>query len=98
MPNGIDGIFGSETEAAVRAAQRWFGLPVTGQVDDPTWEEIYDQFSGIENATLRNRETFPNDESTPNRGRYAKTSTIRQFPGADLSVGSRDTVSQEVVR
>ena len=97
-PLAIDGIFGSETEAAVRAAQRWFGLPVTGQVDDPTWEEIYDQFSGIENATLRNRETFPNDDSAPNRGRYAKTSTIRQFPGTDLSVGSRDAVSQEVVR
>ena len=97
-PLAIDGIFGSETEAAVRAAQRWFGIPVTGQVDDPTWEEIYDQFSGIENATLRNRETFPNDDSASNRGRYAKTSTIRQFPGADLSVGSRDAVSQEVVR
>ena len=97
-PLAIDGIFGSETESAVRAAQRWFGLPVTGQVDDPTWEEIYDQFSGIENATLRNRETFPNDDSAANRGRYAKTSTIRQFPGADLSVGSRDAVSQEVVR
>lgn len=97
-PLAIDGIFGSETESAVRAAQRWFGLPVTGQVDDPTWEEIYDQFSGIENTTLRDRETFPNDDSAPNRGRYAKTSTITQFPGADLSVGSRDAVSQEVVR
>lgn len=97
-PLAIDGIFGNETEAAVRAAQRWFGLPVTGQVDDPTWEEIYDQFSGIENTTLRNRETFPSDDSAPNRGRYAKTSTITQFPGADLSVGNRDAVSQEVVR
>lgn len=97
-PLAVDGIFGPATENAVKGAQRFLGLPVTGQVDDPTWEEIYDQFSGIENATLRSRETFPIDNSSLNRMRYAHTGTMTQFPGEDLSAGSRDPISQEVVR
>ena len=56
----VDGIFGNATRAAVLAAQRRFALPETGVVDADTWLEIYDQYSGIENTSLRNRETFPN--------------------------------------
>ena len=97
-PVAVDGIFGPATEDAVRSAQQWFGLPVTGQVDDPTWEEIYDQFSGIENISLRNRETFPTDTSASSRARYSQTTTLTQFPGQDLAMGSRDPISQEVVR
>ena len=67
-------------------------------MDDPTWEEIYDQFSGIENTTLRNRETFPTDRSANNRNRYGRTSTLTQFPGEDLSYGQQDPIRQEVVR
>lgn len=58
-PLAIDGIYGQTTRAAVLSAQRWLGLPETGVVDDRTWDEIYDQFSGIENTTLRSGETFP---------------------------------------
>ncbi|MBR4290269.1 MAG: peptidoglycan-binding protein [Oscillospiraceae bacterium] len=101
-PVAIDGIFGNATRAAVIAAQRRFGLPQTGIVDFDTWDEIYDQFSGIENATLRSRETFPYTEAaqgqTSPRNRYATTSTMTQFPGRDLQVGSQDPVRQEVVR
>ena len=97
-PVAVDGIFGPATADAVRSAQQWFGLPVTGQVDDPTWEEIYDQFSGIENISLRNRETFPTDTSASSRARYSQTTTLTQFPGQDLAMGSRDPISQEVVR
>lgn len=99
----VDGIFGPATAAAVRAAQNFFGLPVTGAVDATTWDEIYDQFSGIENATLRSGETFPTTNGNSvsgnaNRSRYTRTSTMTQFPGENLQTGSRDTVSQEVVR
>jgi len=58
-PVTIDGIYGSATRAAVLAAQRRFRLPETGTVGTQTWKEIYDQYSGIENTTLRSRETFP---------------------------------------
>lgn len=94
----VDGIFGPATAAAVRAAQRWFGLPVTGAVDQLTWDEIYDQYSGIENTTLRNGETFPRQGSNVSRNNYARSTTMSQFPGENLQTGSRDTVRQEVVR
>lgn len=58
-PLSVDGIYGTATRAAVLAAQRRFRLPETGVVDATTWDEIYDQFSGIENTTLRSGETFP---------------------------------------
>ncbi len=58
-PLAVDGIFGQATQAAVLAAQRRFRLPETGTVDNTTWDEIYDQFAGIENTTLRSGERFP---------------------------------------
>ena len=96
-PLSIDGIYGKATRAAVLAAQRRFGLPETGTVGPQTWDEIYAQYAGIETETLRSRESFPINGTT-NRNTYARTSTITQFPGRDLSSGSRDPVSQEVVR
>ena len=62
IPNvTVDGVYGPATRAAVLAAQRRFGLPETGVVNEMTWNEIYDQYAGIENTSLRNRETFPGD-------------------------------------
>lgn len=104
----IDGIYGNATRAAVLAAQRRFGLPETGIVDPLTWDEIYDQYAGIENTTLRSGETFPGQSQQAvttvarnrngNRQQYARTGTHTQFPGRDLSMGSQDPVRQEVVR
>ena len=98
----VDGIFGPRTRDAVLAAQRWFGLPETGAVDDDTWDEIYDQFSGIETISLRSQETFPYTAAeaakTPPRNRYSKTTTMTQFPGNNLRIGNQDPVRQEVVR
>lgn len=102
-PVSVDGIFGPATAASVRASQSYFGLPITGTVDATTWDELYDQFSGIENTTFRSGETFPATfgstvNGNANRSRYSGTSTMTQFPGENLSTGSRDTVVQEVVR
>ena len=101
-PLTIDGIFGDNTRNAVIAAQRRFGLPQTGIVDATTWDEIYDQFSGIENVTLRDPQDFPYTQAvigqTPPRGRYSRTSTLTQFPGNDLRTGAQDPVRQEAVR
>ena len=98
-PVAIDGIYGTKTEEAVRAAQGWLDLPQTGVTDDKTWEEIYDQFSGIENIALRSKETFPSFAANgTNRTRYNATSTLTQFPGTDQQVGLRDPIKQEVVR
>ena len=120
-PVTADGIYGQNTRAAVLAAQRRFGLQETGVVDAATWDEIYDQFSGIENTTLRSTEIFPRTAETSaslgatrpvgnfrhnartapqsqGRNNYSRTTTMTQFPGRDLSMGSQDPVRQEVVR
>ena len=101
----VDGIFGPATREAVLAAQRWFGLPQTGNVDAATWDEIYDQYSGIENISLRDAERFPEGGAVPafagnnvSRSRYNRTTTMSQFPGADLRIGNQDAVRQEVIR
>ena len=84
----VDGVFGPATRTAVIAAQGFLGLPQTGVVDETTWDEIYDQFAGIENTALRSEVTFPAIEGT----------TLRQFPGDGLRPGNQDSVRQEVVR
>ena len=98
----VDGIYGSATRSAVLAAQSYFGLPQTGTVDLATWDEIYDQFTGIENASFRDLESFPYTSAVINqtlpRNRYSRSSTMTQFPGYDLSMNNQDTVRQEVVR
>ena len=106
-PLEIDGIFGPATRNAVIAAQRYFGLPQTGVVNEETWDEIFDQFSGIETRSLRNGEVFPAGTggtvaafgpNNTNRLRYSQTTTLTQFPGKDLSMGQQDPVSREVIR
>lgn len=100
-PLNVDGIFGPATRNAVLAAQARFDLPQTGIVNGETWNEIYDQFSGIEN-TWRNPEQFPYTYSlisgTNPRSRYSQTSTMTQFPGNDLRIGNQDPVKQEAPR
>ena len=67
-----DGIYGTSTESAVKAAQSTFGLPVTGVADEGTWEAIYRAYRGIVN-------TIPI--------KYTAGVTI-PFPGRVLRIGS----------
>ena len=97
----IDGIFGPATRNAVLAAQRYLGLSQTGVVDEDTWDEIYDQFAGIENTALRSEVRFPKVTPGNSQGQnpdYSNTTTLRQFPGDDMRAGTQDPVRQEVVR
>ncbi len=98
----VDGIFGPATRNAVVAVQQRFGLPQTGVVDPETWDEIYDQFSGIETTSFRDPEDFPFTSAIQGnpvpRARYARTSTMEQFPGNNLRMGNQDPVRQEVIR
>lgn len=101
-PVSVDGIFGSATRNAVVAAQRRFGLPETGIVNYDTWDEIYDQFSGIETISWRDPESFPYTaaiiNSTNPRARYSRTTTMTQFPGNNLRTGNQDPIQQEAPR
>lgn len=59
-----DGIYGVETEEGVRAFQRLFSLPVTGEADEETFALLFREFSSarderIGESTLIPREVFP---------------------------------------
>lgn len=43
----IDGIFGTQTENAVKAFQALFELPITGSVDLPTYDTLYRTYLGF---------------------------------------------------
>ena len=68
----VDGDFGSDTLAAVRALQRTFGLTEDGIVGVRTWNALYDAYLGI----IR---TVPTQ--------YTEGVTV-PYPGAPLRVGS----------
>lgn len=103
IPNvTIDGIFGPATRNAVLAAQRRFELPQTGIVNAETWDEIYDQFSGIETTAWRDPQDFPYTSAilgnTNPRARYSRTTTMTQYPGNAIRSGDQDPVRQEAPR
>ena len=65
-------IFGPETNAAVIAAQRYFGLPQTGVVDTATWDAVYRAYRGI-------RDTLPLTYTV---------GTTAPYPGFPLRINS----------
>lgn len=42
----VDGYFGPETTQAVKAFQQFYGLPVTGVVDEATWDLMVEAYAG----------------------------------------------------
>jgi len=72
-PVTIDGIFGSTTRGAVEDFQYDAGLPVTGVVDETTWNAIYDNYRVL-------LDSLPDNYFT---------STTLPYPGSPLRVGSR---------
>lgn len=42
-----DGVYGPETTIAVTDAQRFFGIPQTGNVDLETWVLLFDNLIGF---------------------------------------------------
>ncbi len=43
----VDGVYGPGTARAVSAFQEYKGLPVTGNVDERTWESLYSAYKGV---------------------------------------------------
>ena len=87
-PVQVDGVYGADTEAAVRAFQQAAGLSVDGVAGEQTWVQVYRVFAGLENEYLRNQLRFPlNGQSG---GNYGQTTRLQQHPGQDLSLGRSD--------
>jgi peptidoglycan hydrolase-like protein with peptidoglycan-binding domain len=71
----ITGTFDEETKKAVIAFQKYYNLPVTGEVDEATWEAIYDVFIG-------NTQIIPNTVSGFEIAPYGGT-PLRQGSSGD---------------
>lgn len=68
----VDGIYGTDTENAVRLFQETYGLPITGVVDERTWDRLYNVYLGfVSSIPLEFREN-----------------QIIPFPGQTLANGS----------
>lgn len=68
----VDGIYGSATRAAVEAYQSAYGLPVTGTINEETWNSLTNTYLGI-----------VEDLSPENIGSFSEP-----FPGEVLRRGS----------
>ena len=68
----IDGIFGQNTAAAVRAFQQTFDIPITGDVDLETWDALYKTYIGF-------LETIP--------FKYVEGNVL-PYPGVQLRLGA----------
>ena len=80
----IDGIFGPKTRQAVIDAQSQFGLPATGEVDQNTWQRLYDEYLGIANTVLAGANLPTNSQE------IQQAVTAGQFPGYNLTFGNAD--------
>lgn len=58
-PIGVTGNFGRQTAQAVIAFQRGFGLPVTGRVDEITWNSIANTYKDVASALTTRAEQYP---------------------------------------
>ena len=56
-----DGIFGPKTRLAVAAFQRLFRLPVTGQVNLQTWEEIAQRYDDLQAGEILREGQYPGE-------------------------------------
>ncbi len=84
----VDGVFGQRTREAVEAFQRRQGLPMTGVVDEQTWDRIYQSYIGVEDLITKDTTLFPVDleKSHP-------LEVTRAMPQAEYGLSTRQTQS-----
>ena len=93
----IDGIYGTATEDAVRAFQRWVGLPITGRVDAYTWNALYSQYQGAAEVLRQNGVLFDAPASVAIMAAdnapaplVPGPTRMTQYPGRVLRAGDKD--------
>jgi len=82
----VDGVYGSQTVAAVRQFQQIFGLPQTGTVDRRTWYQISNIYAAVMKLGELGSEGHRPPVITPPQPPPVFNPP---YPGAPLRVGSR---------
>lgn len=85
----VDGVYGTDTQAAVRAFQRAAGLTADGVAGEETWIMVYRVFASLENDFLRNELRFPLT-GQEDGGSYGQTTRMQQYPGQEMTLGRSD--------
>ncbi|MGN1415234.1 MAG: peptidoglycan-binding protein [Oscillospiraceae bacterium] len=82
-----DGIYGAETVNAVKAFQHAYGLPVTGRVDEGTWNKLAGEYiKALEYISEpMGIQPFPNDGNTLSLGSSGAAVIMLQAMLAELS-------------
>ncbi len=103
----VDSIYGPATKNAVLAAQRYFGLPQTGAVDEVTWRQIENQYIAVRDQVFRDERWFPEANNQAGNGRvreaialnakdpFMSSTNLTQFPGYTLKIGDKDRPRKE---
>ena len=103
-----DGIYGPETREAVRIFQQIYGLPVTGDADQETWEtarEVYYQMF-LRTGTPQALGLFELEEEIPQSGDLVYVVQImlramgeryQQFAGV-LLTGELDSITEDALK
>ena len=63
-----DGVYGNETSIAVRAFQREYGIPETGNVDPDTWNKIVSVYRGYLRSAPAPYYAFPSAKYIVRKG------------------------------
>ncbi len=95
-----DGIFGAQTKLAVEGFQKRFGLKVTGEVNEETWNNIISIYRNIIGFTDSNNLIFPTYQKKYAPGEngeclYVIQSMMCSIAGRFTNLGSLDVTGTQ---
>ncbi|MBO5343316.1 MAG: peptidoglycan-binding protein [Ruminococcus sp.] len=80
-----DGIYGENTKAAVSEFQRDHRLPVTGETDTVTWDEVVKEYLHLRGSEPREFRVFPSADFVSHNGSKGMIVWIIQLIIAELA-------------
>jgi peptidoglycan hydrolase-like protein with peptidoglycan-binding domain len=89
-----DGIFGIETQIAVKAFQQEYSLPVTGEVNRATWDKIISVYKNLVSVPPERIDVFPSKSYVMQQGERGYNITLLQIM---LNTVLEDTVNYQPI-
>ncbi len=89
-----DGIYGVETQIAVKAFQSEYNLPVTGEVNRVTWDKIISVYKNLVSTPPERINVFPSKSYIMRQGEKGYTVMLLQVM---LNTVLEDTANYEII-